>query len=99
MASAAAAKSAAGKAPRSLPLTESEFTPVDAIPGIVGRAKAAFATGRTRPRAWRVKQLKAVLKMCMETRDEIVAAIQADLRRSEFEVIIGELMTCVTEAR
>lgn len=58
-------------------------TPVDAIPGIVASARAAFDTGKTRPLKWRVQQLEAIIRLCEENKDAITRAIQADLGRAE----------------
>jgi len=46
-------------------------------------AKAFFATGATKPIAWRVKQLRTLRRM-LEAKGEVIErAIISDMRRSE----------------
>ncbi|NWH77073.1 AL3A2 dehydrogenase, partial [Piaya cayana] len=65
---------------------------------IVGRARAAFNSGRSRPLEFRVQQLKALERMVQEKEKEILAAIKADLHKCgpnayshEILGVLGEL--------
>ncbi|XP_030318549.1 aldehyde dehydrogenase family 3 member A2 [Calypte anna] len=48
---------------------------------VVGRARAAFNTGRCRSLEFRMQQLKALERMVQEKEQEILAAIKADLHK------------------
>lgn len=47
----------------------------------VEQARAAFNTGKTRPLAFRIQQLKALKKMVQEKEKEFSAALKADLNK------------------
>ncbi|XP_030078065.1 aldehyde dehydrogenase family 3 member A2 [Microcaecilia unicolor] len=64
----------------------------------VERARAAFASGRTRPLEFRIQQLKALQRMITENGKEMAAAVKADLNKSEcvaysYEIVgvLGEI--------
>ena len=48
---------------------------------VVGRARAAFNSGRCRSLEFRMQQLKALERMVREKEEEILAAIKADLHK------------------
>ncbi|XP_052660627.1 aldehyde dehydrogenase family 3 member A2-like [Harpia harpyja] len=65
---------------------------------VVGRARAAFNSGRCRSLEFRMQQLKALERMVQEKEEEILAAIKADLHKSghnayghEILGVLGEL--------
>ncbi|HEY3735821.1 MAG TPA: aldehyde dehydrogenase family protein [Jatrophihabitans sp.] len=58
-----------------------------------------FATGRTRPFAWRATQLEALLRLISENEDTLVDAIVADLGRERSEAWLGDLAAVIAEAR
>ncbi|XP_014808744.1 PREDICTED: fatty aldehyde dehydrogenase-like [Calidris pugnax] len=65
---------------------------------VVGRARAAFNSGRCRSLEFRLQQLKALERMVQEKEKEILAAIKADLHKSgpnayghEILGVLGEL--------
>ncbi|NWW92990.1 AL3A2 dehydrogenase, partial [Rhynochetos jubatus] len=65
---------------------------------VVGRARAAFNSGRCRSLEFRMQQLKALERMVREKEKEILAAIKADLHKSgpnayshEILGLLGEL--------
>uniref|UniRef100_A0A674HD61 Aldehyde dehydrogenase family 3 member A2 n=1 Tax=Taeniopygia guttata TaxID=59729 RepID=A0A674HD61_TAEGU len=65
---------------------------------IVGRARAAFRSGRSRPLEFRIQQLKALERMVQEKEKEILAALKADLNKCgpsayshEILGVLGEL--------
>nr|XP_033777339.1 aldehyde dehydrogenase family 3 member A2 isoform X2 [Geotrypetes seraphini] len=63
----------------------------------VERARAAFATGRTRPLEFRIRQLKALQKMLTEHGKEIAAAVQADLNKNEYVAYSYEILGVLGE--
>ncbi|KAM9272600.1 aldehyde dehydrogenase family 3 member A2 [Morus bassanus] len=63
---------------------------------VVGRARAAFNSGRCRSLEFRMQQLKALERMVQEKEEEILAAIKADLHKSEPNAYSHELL-CVMQ--
>jgi aldehyde dehydrogenase (NAD+) len=80
--------------PASLPHSD-----VDAIPTTVERLRAAFEAGRTRPLAWRREQLERLLALCDDHGDELVEALQADLRKPELEAWAADVGSVRSEAK
>jgi acyl-CoA reductase-like NAD-dependent aldehyde dehydrogenase len=76
-----------------------KYTPVGDIPGIVAATRAAFDAGTTRPLAWRRAQLRAIKALVEENADAFKAALQADLRRPEFECVVHESFVVVSEVK
>ncbi|NXV91661.1 AL3A2 dehydrogenase, partial [Calonectris borealis] len=64
---------------------------------IVGRARAAFNSGRCRSLEFRMQQLKAVERMVREKEKEIMAAIKADLHKSGVNAYSHEILTVLRE--
>jgi acyl-CoA reductase-like NAD-dependent aldehyde dehydrogenase len=52
---------------------------------LVTGLRRSFDSGRTRPRAWRVEQLRALQRLLKERTDEIVEALRADLGKPALE--------------
>ncbi|XP_074045348.1 aldehyde dehydrogenase family 3 member A2 isoform X3 [Macrotis lagotis] len=63
----------------------------------VQRARAAFQTGRSRPLAFRLQQLRALQKMVQERQKEILAVLGQDLHKSEFNAYSQEVVTVLGE--
>uniref|UniRef100_A0A8C6VJ70 Aldehyde dehydrogenase family 3 member A2 n=1 Tax=Naja naja TaxID=35670 RepID=A0A8C6VJ70_NAJNA len=63
----------------------------------VEQARAAFNTGKTRPLAFRIQQLKALKKMVQENEKEFSAAMKADLNKSELNSFSYEIMIVLGE--
>uniref|UniRef100_A0A9L0ID50 Aldehyde dehydrogenase n=1 Tax=Equus asinus TaxID=9793 RepID=A0A9L0ID50_EQUAS len=63
----------------------------------VQRVRDAFLSGRSRPLRFRLQQLEALRRMLQEREKDIVAAIGADLRKSEFNAYIQEFLTLLGE--
>ncbi|KUL54248.1 aldehyde dehydrogenase family protein [Streptomyces sp. NRRL S-1521] len=61
------------------------------IPALVARLRAAFATGRTRPLAWREEQLTRLRALLTENRDAITDALYSDLRKPRPEASAAEV--------
>ncbi|KAM7139694.1 aldehyde dehydrogenase family 3 member A2 isoform 1-T2 [Macrochelys suwanniensis] len=64
---------------------------------IVERARAAFRSGRSRPPAFRLRQLRALERMVTEKETEIAAALHADLHKSECNAYSFEIMGVLGE--
>ncbi|NXQ95815.1 AL3A2 dehydrogenase, partial [Sagittarius serpentarius] len=64
---------------------------------VVGRARAAFNSGRCRSLEFRMQQLKALERMVQEKEKEILAAIQADLHKSWLNAYSHEILTVLGE--
>jgi aldehyde dehydrogenase (NAD+) len=64
---------------------------------VVARARAAFDSGTTKPRAWRVAQLRALRTLLVEHEAEVAEALHADLGKSATEAWITETGFVVRE--
>jgi aldehyde dehydrogenase (NAD+) len=53
--------------------------------------RESFATGRTRPAAWREAQLRGVLRMATEMEAEICDALHADMAKPRTESYVQEV--------
>ncbi|KAJ7520130.1 hypothetical protein O6H91_20G068100 [Diphasiastrum complanatum] len=58
---------------------------------IVGCLRASFRSGHTKPRAWRVQQLEAVLMLLQDREKEIQQAVYSDLAKPPYETFTGEV--------
>ncbi len=72
-------------------------TPLDQIAGIVDDARAAFASGRTRPLDWRRATLRRLQDLLDEHRGDLLAALAADLGKPSLEAWITELGFCTAD--
>ncbi|MFQ4149086.1 aldehyde dehydrogenase family protein [Arthrobacter sp. LAPM80] len=57
----------------------------------VEAARTAFNSGMTRPRTWRVAQLKAMNDMLVDHKDDFIAALAADLGKHPSEAWLTEI--------
>ncbi|KAM9614932.1 aldehyde dehydrogenase family 3 member A2-like isoform 1-T1 [Morphnus guianensis] len=64
---------------------------------VVGRARAAFNSGRCRSLEFRMQQLKALERMVQEKEEEILAAIKADLHKSGHNAYSHEILGVLGE--
>ncbi|KAM9614947.1 aldehyde dehydrogenase family 3 member A2-like isoform 2-T2 [Morphnus guianensis] len=64
---------------------------------VVGRARAAFNSGRCRSLEFRMRQLKALERMVQEKEEEILAAIKADLHKSGHNAYSHEILGVLGE--
>ena len=60
-------------------------TPLDTISGVVADTRSAFASGRTRPREWRVATLRRLRELVVTHEDRLLAALAADFGKPRFE--------------
>lgn len=93
---AAAPSSATAMAP---PAAALKYTPLSAIPGIATGARAAFASGVSRPVSWRREQLRALVRMVRENEAQICESLYADLRRPPFEGVLADTAAVLSEAQ
>ncbi|XP_066221087.1 aldehyde dehydrogenase family 3 member A2 isoform X1 [Saccopteryx leptura] len=64
---------------------------------LVQRVRSAFASGRSRPLRFRRQQLEALRRMLLEREKDLVGAVGADLRKSEYNVYTQELVVLLGE--
>lgn len=60
-------------------MTEAEV--IASIPEQVATLRTSFLEERTLSKEWRISQLKALLRMVTEGKDELLAALKADLNK------------------
>ncbi|MET9414437.1 aldehyde dehydrogenase family protein [Streptomyces klenkii] len=90
--SGAGSTAAPGAAAAAGPATASSSTVSSTDPAaVVARLKAGFATGRTKPLAWRLGQLHALRTLLTEQTDELLAALRSDLGKGPQEAYRTEI--------
>lgn len=72
-------------------------TPPDAMPELVARLQAGFASGRTRPADWRLEQLGRLRALLSENVDALERALAADLRKPDPEGYATEIGFAIGE--
>ena len=70
-------------------ITDREY--LASIPEVVSKLRGTFASGVTKKKEWRIAQLKALLKLFTENRNEICKALHDDLQRDHFSSFNSEL--------
>ncbi|MGC9538875.1 hypothetical protein [Streptomyces sp. UG1] len=78
-------------------IPDTDLTRDGAVAETDSRLRAAFATGRTRPLAWRKAQLRALCGLLSDHRQMLAAALNADLGKSAAEAHITEIGFTVNE--
>jgi aldehyde dehydrogenase (NAD+) len=68
-------------------------------PALVEALRATFATGRTKPLAWRKQQLAGLRRMMEEGEDELVEALKLDLGRPRVEAFAADIGHTKAELR
>lgn len=63
------------------------------------RLRRSFASGRTRPAAWREAQLRGLLRMATEREDDICAALHADLAKPLTECYVHEISLVISSCK
>ncbi|KAJ1915502.1 hypothetical protein H4219_004284 [Mycoemilia scoparia] len=76
----------------------SNYTNVEALPEIVGRMHKSFDSGKTRPLEYRKQQIRNVLKMLDENKEELAQAMAKDMGKPRFEAFAHEIMPAEYEA-
>lgn len=64
---------------------------------VVARLRAEFATGRTKPLDWRLRQLRALRTLLTERSEELLAALHADLGKGPKEAYRTEIAFALNE--
>lgn len=67
------------------------------VPDAVDALRQAFSSGVTQPLEWRLEQLRSLLHLLREGRDELCAALMEDLHKSRPEAMMAELSLCEEE--
>ncbi|XP_043574130.1 aldehyde dehydrogenase, dimeric NADP-preferring-like [Chiloscyllium plagiosum] len=70
---------------------------MERIQHIVSTARAAYNQGKSRPLEFRIQQLKALERMLIEKKEEILVVLQKDLRKNDFAVEIFEIAGILNE--
>ncbi|THH11294.1 hypothetical protein EW146_g8099 [Bondarzewia mesenterica] len=68
-----------------------KYTPLEEIVKIHEKVKATFASGVTRPIAWRRQQLYQLGKLLQENEARLVEAINIDVGKPKLEATVGDL--------
>lgn len=66
-------------------------TPLDQIPGLVERARAAYDSGRTRDMAWRVTTLQRLRDLLVSHEEALLRALADDLGKPRFEAWVTDV--------
>ncbi|NXX61693.1 AL3B2 dehydrogenase, partial [Scopus umbretta] len=65
--------------------------------GLVGRLRAAWLSGKTRPMEYRVAQLEALGRFLDEKKQDILEATALDMGKPRFEAEFSEILLCKNE--
>ena len=74
-----------------------DFGP-DQARAVVDRLRGTFATGRTRPVEWRLRQLRGIVRLLEERESDIAEALAADLGRNAHDSWFGDVVSTKGEA-
>jgi aldehyde dehydrogenase (NAD+) len=66
---------------------------------IVTRLRTTFATGRTKPLDWRLRQLEGISRLVTERESDIAAALASDLGRNAHDSWFGDIASTKAEAK
>jgi len=66
-------------------------TPVEEIPSIVARLRKGFFSHKTRPAAFRLKQLRKLYWAIADHEADLLEACQRDLGKGYFEAMVSEV--------
>jgi aldehyde dehydrogenase (NAD+) len=67
------------------------------VPALVRSVRAAFDSGRTRPMAWRLAQLRGLRRLLTENVAAVEEALRLDLGRPRLEALMAEVHAAVPE--
>jgi aldehyde dehydrogenase (NAD+) len=65
---------------------------------IVAELRTTFATGRTKPLGWRLRQLEGIARLVTERESDIAAALASDLGRNAHDSWFGDIASTKGEA-
>jgi aldehyde dehydrogenase (NAD+) len=69
------------------------------IEAVVGRVRATYESGRTRPMQWRREQLDGLLRLLDREQEILVDALAADVGKPRLESRVADLMITAAEVR
>ena len=69
------------------------------IPDALARVRHTFETGKTRPIAWRLHQLREIARMMREHEADFAEALKLDLGKCRFEAVLTEMSFVEEEAK
>ena len=69
-----------------------------AVPVVLERVRKTYASGRTRPLAWRRAQLEGLIRLFRESEQQLSDALAADLGKNPLESYVTELSLVRAEA-
>ena len=67
------------------------FIDISTVPSLVADLRASFDQGRTRPIAWRRRQLEGIKRLLIEKEDAICEALAKDVGKPRFEAFTAEV--------
>lgn len=79
--------------------TASPAATAEVAKATITELRSTFATGRTRPLAWRIRQLEGISRLLSEREAEIANAIKSDLGRDAHEAWFGDVAPTLGEVR
>lgn len=71
----------------------------ESIADVVARLRRTFRSGRTRPRQWRIKQLRALESLLANEEEAFVDALGRDLGRNAVDAWMADLAPVAAESR
>ncbi|MGW1675380.1 aldehyde dehydrogenase family protein [Streptomyces sp. NPDC002324] len=71
----------------------------ESIPGTVARLRATFRSGRTKPKQWRIQQLRALERLLAEREQDLAGALAQDLGRNATDAWMADLAPVAAESR
>lgn len=74
-------------------------TSIDAIPELITTQKSFFATQQTKDISFRKKQLQSLQKELTKREDDILKALHADFKKSEYEGVMTETSIVLAELK
>jgi len=72
-------------------IPEFQATQLEIIPAIASNARGTFRTHKTKDLKWRLVQLRKLYWAVEDYRAQLVAALQKDLHKSEYESVLSEV--------
>jgi aldehyde dehydrogenase (NAD+) len=80
------------------PVVVSDSATANLAASEVARLRATFASGRTKPYAWRRRQLEGIVRLVTEREADLAKALASDLGRTPHETWFGDVASTVGEA-
>ena len=81
----------------SMPVSQSPVA--NPITDALARVRRTFETGKTRPIAWRLHQLREIARMMREHEADFAEALKLDLGKCRFEAVLTEMSFVEEEAK